>query len=117
MGVNRLIVFDTNPLRVRIENGRIIKIMNANFCIFDFYFSLEAMPEAPRSETLVADLRPVLASLQPETMCWTREVGMVDQVLFCLSAKFSHLKFSTNRLFEYSRLHVWVMEFNTAVQV
>jgi len=64
--MNRLIVLDTNPLRARIENGRIIKIMNANFGIFDFYFSLEAMPEAPRSETLVAGLRSVLAILQPE---------------------------------------------------
>ena len=42
--------------------------MNANFCVFDFYFSLEAMPEAPRSETLVAGLGSVLAILQPETM-------------------------------------------------
>ena len=42
--------------------------MNANFCIFEFYFSLEAMPEAPRSETLVAGLGSVLAILQPETM-------------------------------------------------
>ena len=65
--MNRLIVLDTNPLRSRIGNGRIIKIMNANFCVFDFYFSLEAMPEAPRSETLVAGLGSVLAILQPET--------------------------------------------------
>ena len=68
MGVNRLIVLDTNPLRARIGNGRIIKVMIANFFIFDFYFSLEAMPEAPRSETLVAGLRSVLAILQPEAM-------------------------------------------------
>ena len=66
--MNRLIVLDTNPLRSRIGNGRIIKIMNANFCIFDFYFSLETDPEAPRSETLVAGLGSVLAILQPETM-------------------------------------------------
>ena len=59
MGVNRLIVLDTdtNPLRVRIGNGRIIKIMNANFCMFDFYFLIETEPEAPHSETLVAGLR------------------------------------------------------------
>ena len=31
--------------------------MNANFCIFDFYFLMETDPEAPRSETLVAGLR------------------------------------------------------------
>ena len=37
-------------------------------CDFDFYFSIEAMPEAPRSETLVAGLGSVLAILQPETM-------------------------------------------------
>ena len=61
-------MLDTNPLRVRIGNGRIIKIMNANFCIFNFYFSIETDPEAPRSETLVAGLRSVLAILQPETM-------------------------------------------------
>ena len=63
-------MLDTNPLRARIGNGRIIKIMNANFCVFDFYFSIEAMPEAPRSETLVhvAGLGSVLAILQPETM-------------------------------------------------
>ena len=42
--------------------------MNANFCIFDFYFSIETDPEAPRSETLVAGLRYVLAILQPEAM-------------------------------------------------
>ena len=43
--------------------------MNANFGIFDLlYFSLEAIPEAPRSETLVVDLGSVLAILQPETM-------------------------------------------------
>ena len=42
--------------------------MNANFCIFDFYFSLETDPEAPRSETLVAGLKSVLAILQPKTM-------------------------------------------------
>ena len=63
-----LIVLDTNPLRSRIGNGRIIKIMNANFCIFDFYFLIETDPEAPRSETLVAGLRLVLAILQPESM-------------------------------------------------
>ena len=61
-------MLDTNPLRVRIGNGRIIKIMNANFCVFDFYFSIEAMPEAPLSETLVAGLRSVLAILQPGSM-------------------------------------------------
>ena len=66
--MDRLIVLDPNPLRARTENGRIIKIMKANFCIFDFYFSLEADSEAPRSETLVAGLRSVLAILQPETM-------------------------------------------------
>ena len=66
--MNRLIVLDTNPLRLRIGNGRIIKITNANFCIFDFYFSIETDSEAPRSETLVAGLRSVLAILQPETM-------------------------------------------------
>ena len=66
--MNRLVVLDTNPLRARIENGRIIKIMNANFCIFDFYFSLETEPEAPRSETLVAGLGLVLAILQPESI-------------------------------------------------
>ena len=38
------------------------------FVFFDFYFSLETDPEAPRSETLVAGLRSVLAILQPETM-------------------------------------------------
>ena len=59
-------MLDTNPLRARIGNdGRIINIM---FCVFDFYFSLESMPEAPRSETLVAGLRSVLAILQPETI-------------------------------------------------
>ena len=42
--------------------------MKANFGIFDFYFSLEADSEAPRSETLVAGLRSVLVILQPETM-------------------------------------------------
>ena len=55
-GRDRLIVLDTNPLGVRIGNGRIIKIMNANFCILYFYFLLETEPEAPRSETLVAGL-------------------------------------------------------------
>ena len=68
MGVNRLIVLDTNPLRPRIGNGRIIKIMNANFCVFEFFFLVETDPEAPRSETLVAGLRSVLAILKPETM-------------------------------------------------
>ena len=67
--MNRLIVLDTNPLRVRIGNGRIIKIMNANyFCIFDFYFLIETDPEAPRSETLVAGLKLILAFLQPESL-------------------------------------------------
>ena len=67
--MNRLIVLDTNPLRARIENCRIIEITNANFCIFDFYFLIETDPEAPRSETLVAGLRSVLAAiLQPEAM-------------------------------------------------
>ena len=61
-------MLDMNPLGARIENGPIIKIINANFCIFDFYFSHETEPEAPRSETLVAGLRSVLATLQPETM-------------------------------------------------
>ena len=61
-------MLDTNPLRLRIGDGRIIKIMNANFCIFDFYFLIETDPEAPRSETLVAGLRSVLAILQPEAM-------------------------------------------------
>ena len=70
MEMNRLIVLDTNPLRLRIGNGRIIKIMNANFCVFEFFFLVETDPEAPRSETLVciAGLRSVLAILQPETM-------------------------------------------------
>ena len=68
MDVNRLIVLDTNPLRARIGNDGIIKIMNLNFCIFDFYFSLETEPESSRSETLVAGLGLVLAILQPETM-------------------------------------------------
>ena len=68
MEMNRLIVLDTNPLRTRIKNGRIIKIMNPDFCIFDIYFSLETEPEAHRSETLVAGLGLVLATLQPETM-------------------------------------------------
>ena len=61
-------MLDTNPLRARIGNGRIIQIMNANFCILYFYFSLETEPEAPRSETLVAGLGLVLAILQPEIM-------------------------------------------------
>ena len=61
-------MLDTNPLRSRIGNGRIIKIMNANFSVFDFYFLVETDPEAPRSETLVAGLRSVLAILQPEAM-------------------------------------------------
>ena len=73
VGVNRLIVLDTNPLRARIENSRIIIIMNANFCIFEFYFSLEAMPEAPRSETLVAGLGSVLAILPPESLILYRK--------------------------------------------
>ena len=42
--------------------------MNANFCVFEFFFLVETDPEAPRSETLVAGLRSVLAILQPETM-------------------------------------------------
>ena len=37
-------------------------IVNVNFCIFKFYFLIETEPEAPRSETLVAGLRSVLAS-------------------------------------------------------
>ena len=37
--------------------------MNANFCILYFYFLVETEPEAPRSETLVAGLRSVLAIL------------------------------------------------------
>ena len=61
-------MLDTNPLRSRIGNGRIIKIMIANVLYFDFYFLIETDPEAPRSETLVAGLRSVLAILQPETM-------------------------------------------------
>ena len=68
--MNRLIVLeDTNPLRPRIGNGRIIKIVKVNFCVFEFFFLVEAMPEAPRSETLVAGLILVLAILQPESMC------------------------------------------------
>ena len=61
-------MLDTNPLRSRIGNGRIIKTMNANFCIFDIYFSIEMMPDAPRFETLVAGLGSVLAILQPKPM-------------------------------------------------
>ena len=61
-------MLDTNPLRPSIENGRIIKIMNANFCVFDFYFLVETDPEAPRSETLVAGLKLILAFLQPESL-------------------------------------------------
>ena len=53
MEMNRLSVLDTNPLRPRIENGRIIKIINRQLSIFDFYFSLVTEPEASRSETLV----------------------------------------------------------------
>ena len=72
MGVNRLIVLNTNPLRATIGgNDGIIKIMNLTFvfCILYFYFSLETEPEALRSsETLVAGLGLVLAILQPETM-------------------------------------------------
>ena len=71
-GLDRGLNLDTNPLGARIENGRIIKIMNANFGIFDFYFSLETEPEAPRSETLVASLRSVLAILQPEAIIFYR---------------------------------------------
>ena len=69
MGVNRLIVLDTNPLRPRIGNGRIIKIVKVNFCVFEFFFLVEAMPEAPRSETLVAGLGSVLAILLTERTC------------------------------------------------
>ena len=62
-------MLDTNPLRSRIGNGRADhKNLNANFCIFDFYFSIETDPEAPRSETLVAGLGSVLAILEPESM-------------------------------------------------
>ena len=42
--------------------------MNANFCIFDFYFLIETEPEASRSETLVAGLKLILAFLQPESL-------------------------------------------------
>ena len=55
-------MLDTNPLRVRIGNGQIIKIINANFRILYFYFSLETEPEASRSETLIPGLRSVLAT-------------------------------------------------------
>ena len=61
-------MLDTNPLRARIGNDGIIKIMNADFCIFDIYFSLETEPEAHRSETLVAGLGSVLAILQLESI-------------------------------------------------
>ena len=67
-------MLDTNPLRPRIGNGRIINIVKVNFCVLEFVFLVEAMPEAPRSETLVAGLRSVLdiLVLQPEAMTVSR---------------------------------------------
>ena len=106
VGVDRLIVLDTNPLRVRIVNaGRIIKIMNANFCVFDFYFSLEAMPEEPRSETLVAGLGSVLhvaaiLRVQPAAIIYITVAGKMTRTLnpaVILMTRFTMKRFCSSR--------------------
>ena len=55
-------------LHAFLHASRFQCIVHVNFCVFQFRKLLLSMPDAPRSETLVAGLRSVLAILQPEAM-------------------------------------------------